>query len=142
MNTEEKMYEAEKIKNCFKAIPNWESPITQIYKEIEQNHIKNTEETMMLEVRQQIGFDINKEKLIKALEYSKDSYYEGFNAAKSTYEEKLKQAVDEITDQGAYYHEVAGDVDYVKGISFCLRVLNKYFYPDKIDKEKNHEIHL
>lgn len=127
MNTEEKMYEAERIKNCFKAIPNWESPITQIYKEIEQNLIQNTEETMMLEVRQQIGFDIDKEKLIKALEYSKDSYYEGLNAAKSTYEERLKQAMNEITDQGAYFHEIAGNTDYVKGINFCLDVLNKYF---------------
>ena len=127
MNTEQKLYEADKIKRYFPILPQWESPITQITKEIEHKIVQNAEETLMAEVVTQIGYDINKEKLIKALEYSKDSYYQGFNDAKNKYDERIKQAIDEITDQGAYFHEIAGDTDYVKGISFCLDVLNKYF---------------
>lgn len=127
MNTEQKLYEADKIKKYFPILPQWESPITQITKEIENKIVQNAEETLMVEVVEQVGYSIDKEKLIKALEYSKDSYYQGFNAAKNKYDERIKQAMDEITDQGAYFHEIAGDIEYVKGINFCLDVLNKYF---------------
>lgn len=39
---------------------------------------------------------------------------------------KLEKVREEIGNEGAYWNEVRGDIDYVKGISFCIDVIDKY----------------
>lgn len=105
----------------------WDSPITKVSTDIQTRLAEAEEGKIMMIVEETIGYHVDKEKLIKALNYSKEQYNKGYAEGCDDVYSKIKQAIDEITDQGAYFHEIAGNTDYVKGISFCLDVLNKYF---------------
>lgn len=38
----------------------------------------------------------------------------------------LDKVIDEIMDTGAYEQEVNGKTEFLKGINYCLGVINKY----------------
>lgn len=83
----------------------WESPITQVSTQLEQK-MHEEENKLVIEVSQIIGYDINKEELIKALNYSQEQFakgyvkgYEtGYAKAISDFAEKMKQSIDEGGD--------------------------------------------
>lgn len=56
----------------------YESPITQIVSDISSQMIQNQENQLMYEVRQKMGWDIDKDELIKALQYDRDQYNKGY----------------------------------------------------------------
>lgn len=41
-------------------------------------------------------------------------------------EDILDKIVEEITDTGAYEQEVFGKTEFLRGINYCLGVINKY----------------
>lgn len=41
-------------------------------------------------------------------------------------EDILEKIVAEIEDTGAYEQEVNGETEYVKGITYCLNIIDKY----------------
>ena len=41
-------------------------------------------------------------------------------------ESLLDKIIDEITDTGAYEQEVNGNTEFLKGINYCLGVIDKY----------------
>ena len=109
----------------------WDSPITKVSTDIQTKLAEAEEGKIMMIVEETIGYHVDKEKLIKALNYSKEQYDKGYAEGCDDVYSKIKQAIDEITDESAYFHEIAGDVEYVRGIRFCLYVLNKYFGKEK-----------
>lgn len=56
----------------------YENPITQMISDISSQMVKNQENQLMYEVRQNIGYDIDKDELIKALNYDRDQYNKGY----------------------------------------------------------------
>lgn len=56
----------------------YESPITQMISDISSQMVKNQENQLMYEVRQNIGYDIDKDELIKALNYDRNQYNKGY----------------------------------------------------------------
>ncbi len=60
----------------------YESPINVIYSDITNEIAKDIEENTILEIRQAIGYNIDKDELIKALQYDRYQYEKGFNDAR------------------------------------------------------------
>ena len=56
----------------------WESPITQIVQEVTDGINKNLEETLMVEIKMALGYEVDKDELIKALEYDRHQYERGY----------------------------------------------------------------
>ena len=62
---------------------NYESPITRIQNQFAEEMVKKEEDQFMCEVRQTIGYNIDKPELIKALNYDRDQYDKGYQDGKS-----------------------------------------------------------
>lgn len=56
----------------------YENPITQVISDMANQIVQNQENQFMYEIRQKIGYDIDKEELIKALRYDRDQYNKGY----------------------------------------------------------------
>lgn len=74
----------------------YESPITMYMSDIQRKIEKQTEDEMMVAINQSIGFDVNKEELIKALKYDREQYEKGYKDGK----ENTLKCVSELI---AYY---------------------------------------
>ena len=57
---------------------NYESPITRIQNQLLEEMVKKEEDQFMCEVRQTIGYNIDKAELIKALNYDREQYDKGY----------------------------------------------------------------
>jgi len=77
----------------------YESPIEKIYGDIQSQIIKQDEEHIMCAVNQTIGYDVDKEELIKALQYDRDQYTKGYSDCKIDMLAKIKHAKEEIEDR-------------------------------------------
>ena len=71
----------EALKSGF--LDTYESPITRIENQLLSEMRKNEEDQFMCEVRQTIGYNIDKAELIKALNYDRDQYEKGYQDGKS-----------------------------------------------------------
>lgn len=54
-------------------------------------------------------------------------------------EEELEQIKDEIEDTGAYEQEVYGKTEFLKGITYCLNIINKYIEELKGEQRMTNE---
>lgn len=77
---------------------NWESPVTKIFGDI-HNEINRQDEEIWYTIEQAIGYKVDKEELIKALQYDRNQYEKGYNdGIKVTFVselEKIKTELDE-----------------------------------------------
>lgn len=92
----------------------YESPITMYMGQMQEEIEKQETEQLLLTVNQTIGFDVNKEELIKALQYDREQYTKGYSDSKIDMLVKIKQAREEM--------EIAS---YSKGIDDVLEILDK-----------------
>ena len=108
----------------------YESPITQIMSDISSQIVKNQEDHLMCEVRQSIGYDIDKEELLKALQYDRYQYEKGYNEALTEYIEAITdsnflQLNYGISDIDIHFitsfspKKVIEDYNYYKHSTFC-----------------------
>lgn len=75
----------------------WESPITKIYGDIRNEIVRQDEENCIFAIKQAIGYEIDKEELIRALHYDREQYDKGYNdGARETFVELLEQIKAEI----------------------------------------------
>lgn len=70
----------------------YESPLEKIYGEIHEQIVKQDEENMMYAINQAVGYKVDKEELIKALQYDRNQYEKG----KKEMQEKIYEAIEEI----------------------------------------------
>lgn len=66
----------------------YESPIEKIFGDIQEQINKQDEEQLMIAVTRSIGYEVNKDELLKALRYDRNQYEKGYADAKATYESK------------------------------------------------------
>ena len=94
---------------------NWESPITKIMGEIQNQIVKQDEENCTFAIEQSIGYSVDKNELIKALNYDREQYDKGYrDGVKETFKaelEEIKAEIDnirdvEVTDGNIYVNEV------------------------------------
>lgn len=82
---------------------NWESPITKIYGDIHNEIIRQDEENCTFAIEEAIGYRVDKDELIKALQYDRNQYDKGYNdGVKETFVEDLEKIKDEMKDLYLY----------------------------------------
>ena len=103
----------------------YECPITKYISDIQEQIDEQIEEQLMIGIKRSIGFDINKDELIKALKYDREQYSKGYKDGKIEMLEKVKQVREE--NQGELF--IMAETRYMKGfndaINICLRNLDK-----------------
>lgn len=88
----------------------YESPIQKIVGEMQTRMIQQEEDSMMMQVRQQVGFAVDKEELLKALQYDREQYQKGYSDALETIKEKIKDEIKEehrvafMTEYGSFFY--------------------------------------
>ena len=88
----------------------YESPITEVISDISTQIIQEKENQLMMQMRQTVGYDIDKNELIKALQYDRDQYKKGYADAKREIKERFIQ----IIKNNAFEHTIK-DNDYFMG---------------------------
>ena len=83
---------------------NYESPIIRIQNQLLKEMIKKEEDQFMCEVRQTIGYNIDKSELIKALNYDRDQYEKGYQDGK-TDAQKVGHWIERVDEWGDTYYE-------------------------------------
>lgn len=71
----------------------YESPIEKIYGEIHSKIIKQDEEQLLYQVNQAVGYNVNKDELLKALQYDRHQYEKGYADAIKVLEDILSRVV-------------------------------------------------
>lgn len=72
----------------------YESPITEMMSDISTQIIQEKENQLMMQMRQTVGYDIDKDELIKALQYDRHQYQKGYDDAMKNKEELSKLICD------------------------------------------------
>ena len=71
----------------------YESPINKIVGEITEEINRQDEENCMVSIRQAVGYQVDKEELIKALNYDRNQYEKGFADALDRVLEDIKEEI-------------------------------------------------
>lgn len=86
----------------------YESPITQMMSEISNQMVKEREDKLLYEIRQTLGYNIDKNELVRALQYDRNQYQKGYEDARREFEnvvtidDKKYKAVKPIHKTTAY----------------------------------------
>lgn len=75
----------------------YDDPIIITQRQISSEIIKQTEDEIMYEVQRQLMIDIDKDELLKALQYDRDQYNKGYSDGKTVgYNLGYQQALQEM----------------------------------------------
>lgn len=75
----------------------YEDPIILSQRQISENIIKQTEDAIVSEVQHQLMIDIDKDELLRALQYDRDQYNQGYADGKAVgYELGYQKALEEM----------------------------------------------
>lgn len=106
----------------------YESPITQFVDKAITQIIKTEEDNLMYEVQQAIGYEINKEELIKALHYDRDQYQKGYEdgrkdnewipLTRDTLPKEGEDVLIQYKSNGEDYMAVSRRIDYNYWVGF------------------------
>jgi len=125
----------------------WNSPIEKIYGDIHSQMVKQDEENMMYTVRQAVGYSVDKNELLKALQYDREQYQKGYDDAmcviediQAEIEDALKACVsiEDNTEKGIYPRLYSKDQMRGRKITYehCLKIIDKHMKgePDEMDR--------
>lgn len=101
--------------------PTYESPIEKIVGQIQSQMVKNDEDNLMVQIQQAVGYKIDKEELLKALQYDRGQYEKGYADAMSVIEDIKAEIIKWIEMQG---DDIS--VYYEAGLKRALRIIDKY----------------
>lgn len=110
----------------------WESPIN-IYETISNMVEKEIDGNIIVEIKKQLGIDINKDELIKALQYDRNQYDKGYQDGLNA--DRWISVYDELPDE--QINEITQDFEYV----LCATTfgdVRPYKYGKPIGHEKAH----
>ena len=99
----------------------YESPLTEICENITNQITKQREDSLVYEIRQAVGYNIDKEELIKALQYDRNQYQKGYADALSVIED-IKAEIADIYVGYRHGYEIMADV---------LAILDKHIGKEK-----------
>ena len=99
----------------------YESPITKMIDDITTEMIHQQEDAIMVQVKQSVGYDIDKYELVKALQNDRNQYEKGFNDCI-----KLIDDIKAEVEGYKVYLEFANEVDWINGVDYVLSVIDKH----------------
>ena len=105
----------------------YESPIRKIVGEMQTQMMQQEEDSMIMQVSQQVGFAVDKEELLKALQYDREQYQKGYSDALETIKEKIKEEIQE-EHRVAFMTEYGGFLidGVVKGLLKSVEIIDKH----------------
>ena len=89
----------------------YQSPIDKIYGDIEHQIIQQDEEHLLFTVNQAIGYEVDKDELIKALQYDRDQYSKGFRDAKKQILEKIYEMFNGIQCYDGTGYDIYSEIE-------------------------------
>lgn len=87
----------------------YESPITQMIDDITTEMIHQQEDAIMVQVKQSVGYDIDKDALVKALQNDRNQYEKGFNDCMKLIDE-IKAEINAYLQAEGFGSEYRNDV--------------------------------
>lgn len=111
----------------------YESPITNYISEIIDKQMVERENFILATVSEKIGIDVNREELIKALNYDRNQYEKGYTDAKAECEPKWISSEERFPQKTGLYLISMGDLVTVgsfDGHIFRSRSMMLRFVPD------------
>lgn len=105
---------------------NYESPITKAVKEIEEELMKQEEHLCMMTVSREVGYSVDKDELIKTLNYDREQYDKGYRdgAREAFYDKTEAEGLLCFSENFTQTHVRVGYFyipEYLKGI-ICFKV--------------------
>ena len=98
----------------------YESPIEMIYGELQTQMMQEDEKLVMKAVRN-VGVNVDKETLIKALQYDRNQYKKGYEDGKNDVLEKIKTDLEKEADTSNRLHGISEI-----GLRKALKIIDKY----------------
>ena len=89
----------------------YESPITQMIDDITTEFIQQQEDAIMVQVKQSVGYDIDKDELVKALQNDRNQYEKGFNDCMKLIDEIKSEILDLTAEPKVDISEVIRVID-------------------------------
>lgn len=74
----------------------YNSPIEKIYGEL-QTQMVQEEENMVMKAIREVGINVDKEELIKALQYDRNQYTKGYDDGKNDVLDKIRVEIKDLT---------------------------------------------
>ena len=100
---------------------NWESPITKVFSDIQNQILKQDEENTMFAIKQAIGYEVDKEELIKALQYDREQYDKGYrDGVREAFKAELEEIKAELEKP-----KVIG-MDFFDGLYYAEEIIDKH----------------
>lgn len=96
----------------------YKTPFEKIYSEI-QTQMAQEDENMVMEAIRKVGINVDKEELIKALQYDRNQYTKGYDDGKNDVLDKIKAEIEHLT---YYWCEISPR----SVIDDVLQIINKY----------------
>ena len=110
------------MKGILRSLPDFDSPISVFVQRMVDDHLKQTEDAIMAEV-EAVGVHVDKEELIRALNYERDQFHNGYLAGYNAgYEEAMESIVH--CKNCAYANEAGticryGEGHYTSPMRYC-----------------------
>ena len=97
----------------------YESPVNPIFQDIERQIVQKQEQTIINAIRA-CGVAVNKEELIKAINYDRNQYSKGYKDGVNDVLDKIRAEIEErkLNSGGEPNRELAFNV--------CLKIIDKY----------------
>ena len=98
----------------------YQSPISQIYKDIEYK-FKEDMENKTMEAIHHFGISVDKEELIKALQYDRNQYEKGYSDGRASMIEEFESLKAEINEQIDFNESCCERTDLYEAIGIINR---------------------
>ena len=108
----------------------YESPITKIYEDIAHQLAKQDDENCMYAINQTVGYAVDKEELIKALQYDRNQYQKGYEDAMSVIEDIQAEIDDE------WYRVKRDSYERAEGLELASEIIIKHTSGAKMEDEE------
>ena len=106
----------------------YENPIMQVTNDIQSKIIKDQQDTIMQTITQTMGFEVDKEELIKALNYDRNQYTKGHNDGYLEGITDMKNLIYEIKDELFKLRKInldKGNFDIEKGMEIAEDIITE-----------------
>lgn len=109
----------------------YRSPIEKIYGELQTQMVQEDENMVMKAVRK-VGVNVDKEELIKALQYDRNQYTKGYSDGKSDVLGKIRAEIEHKREETYKMFGHALGFDKIATYDKCLGIIDKY----KVESEE------